>query len=136
MSLNGETTTTAEANSPVLERILNRVLRCSHRQLGRPITLDGESFAVCLDCGKRIAYDLRAFRTRRPYHEGGKPKTSLPPQQGPREPERGSRPRCDVPGSQVNTRRRKMLWGSVLAISLAFASFYLANQGHPRRNRI
>lgn len=46
---------------PLLQRILNRVFRCSHRHLGLPITLRGESFAACLDCGARVAYDLRSF---------------------------------------------------------------------------
>ena len=50
--------------APLLQRILNRVFRCSHRHLGLPITLRGESFAVCLDCGERVAYDLKLFGGR------------------------------------------------------------------------
>ena len=44
--------------------ILNRVVRCSHRHHGRPITPrgGGQSYAVCLDCGTRFAYDLKAMR--------------------------------------------------------------------------
>jgi hypothetical protein len=44
--------------------ILNRVVRCSHRHHSRPITPrgGGQSFAVCLDCGTRFAYDLNAMR--------------------------------------------------------------------------
>src|SRR5690348_16841504 len=49
------------AQRPLLQRILNRVFRCSHRHLGLPITLRGESFAACLDCGARVAYDLQSF---------------------------------------------------------------------------
>ena len=49
------------AQLPLLQRILNRVFRCPHRHLGLPITLRGESFAACLDCGARVAYDLRSF---------------------------------------------------------------------------
>ena len=50
-----------KAQLPLLQRILNRVFRCSHRHLGLPITLRGESFAACLDCGARVAYDLQSF---------------------------------------------------------------------------
>src|SRR3974390_1323835 len=44
--------------------ILNRVFQCSHRRQSRPITPrgGGQTYAVCLDCGTRVAYDLRAMR--------------------------------------------------------------------------
>jgi len=47
-----------------LQRILNRVFRCSHRHQSRPITPrgGGQAYAVCLDCGTRLAYDLKAMR--------------------------------------------------------------------------
>lgn len=47
-----------------LQGILNRVFRCSHRHQGRPITPrgGGQAYAVCLDCGTRLAYDLNAIR--------------------------------------------------------------------------
>ena len=43
-----------------LARILNRILRCSHQRQTRPITPrgGGQTYAVCLDCGMRLAYDL------------------------------------------------------------------------------
>lgn len=63
MDKKGHATVATASNGPVLERILNRVFQCSHRHLGRPMTLNGESFAQCLDCGRRVAYDLREFRT-------------------------------------------------------------------------
>ena len=63
MDKKGNATVATAPNGPVLERILNRVFQCSHRHLGRPMTLNGESFAQCLDCGRRVAYDLREFRT-------------------------------------------------------------------------
>ena len=51
-------------SDPWLLRILNRIFRCSHRRQGRPITPrgGGQSYAVCLDCGTRLAYDLNAMR--------------------------------------------------------------------------
>ena len=63
--------------------ILNRVVRCSHRRHSRPITPrgGGQSYAVCLDCGTRIAYDLNAMRVetsvpgnRRGHHASEKGK--------------------------------------------------------------
>jgi hypothetical protein len=47
-----------------LLRILNGVLRCSHQHQSRPITPrgGGQTYAVCLDCGTRLAYDLKAMR--------------------------------------------------------------------------
>ena len=47
-----------------LQGILNRVFRCSHRHQSRPMTPrgGGQAYAVCLDCGTRLAYDLNAIR--------------------------------------------------------------------------
>ena len=44
-------------------RILNRIFRCSHQRQTRPITPrgGGQTYAVCLDCGMRLAYDLSAM---------------------------------------------------------------------------
>jgi hypothetical protein len=43
-----------------LLRILNRIFRCSHQRQTRPITPrgGGQTYAVCLDCGMRLSYDL------------------------------------------------------------------------------
>lgn len=69
--------TGGHASSPILERIVNRVFRCSHRHQTRPITLRGETFAVCLDCGQRIAYDLQAMRGGAPA-QGDNPSPKIP----------------------------------------------------------
>jgi hypothetical protein len=47
-----------------LLRILNRIFRCPHQRQTRPITPrgGGQTYAVCLDCGMRLAYDLTAMR--------------------------------------------------------------------------
>ena len=47
-----------------LQRILNRVFRCSHRHQSRPITPrgGGRAFTVCLDCGTRLEYDLNTMQ--------------------------------------------------------------------------
>ena len=74
--------------------ILNRVVRCSHRRHSRPITPrgGGQSYAVCLDCGTRIAYDLNAMRVEtsvpgsslnRQTSERGKERVLDIPEDGP-----------------------------------------------------
>jgi hypothetical protein len=65
----GKITASGDGNRPILDRILNRVLRCSHRHQTRPITLKGETFAVCLDCGGRVAYSLDGLRAAMPVKE-------------------------------------------------------------------
>src|SRR5215469_669282 len=48
--------------------LVNRVVRCSHRRHSRPITPrgGGQSYAVCLDCGTRFAYDLNVMQVETP----------------------------------------------------------------------
>jgi DNA-directed RNA polymerase subunit RPC12/RpoP len=49
-------------------RLFEFLFGCSHRRLSRPVTptrqsgLDRQTYVVCLDCGKRLAYDLEAMR--------------------------------------------------------------------------
>ncbi len=33
------------------------LFRCWHRNLSRPFTLSGWTYEVCLNCGKKLAYD-------------------------------------------------------------------------------
>src|SRR5215469_10936186 len=74
--------------------LVNRVVRCSHRRHSRPITPrgGGQSYAVCLDCGTRIAYDLNAMRVEtsvpgssvnRPTSDRGKERVLDIPEDGP-----------------------------------------------------
>ena len=62
----GKITASGDANPPGLERILNRLLRCSHRHQTSPMTLKGETFATCLDCGGRVPYSLDGLRAGMP----------------------------------------------------------------------
>ena len=43
----------------VMTSVLNRIFQCSHRRQSRPITPrgGGQTYAVCLDWGTRLAYD-------------------------------------------------------------------------------
>ena len=65
----------------MIDSVLNLLFRCSHRRLTRPVTpvsrtgaMDGQTYVVCLDCGKQFAYDLRAMRIEGPLessHDSG-----------------------------------------------------------------
>jgi hypothetical protein len=53
----------------MIDSILNLMFRCAHRRLTRPLTPvskagvpHGETYVVCLDCGKQFAYDLKEMR--------------------------------------------------------------------------
>jgi hypothetical protein len=53
----------------MIDTLLNLIFRCSHRRLTRPVTPvskagvpHGETYVVCLDCGKQFAYDLNQMR--------------------------------------------------------------------------
>jgi hypothetical protein len=53
----------------MIDTILNLLFRCPHRRLTRPVTPvskggvpQGDTYVVCLDCGKQFAYDLKEMR--------------------------------------------------------------------------
>ena len=53
----------------MIDNVLNLLFRCSHRRLTRPVTPvsksgvpHGQTYVVCLDCGKQFAYDLHEMR--------------------------------------------------------------------------
>jgi hypothetical protein len=57
----------------VIDSVLNLLFRCSHRRLTRPVTPvsragqpHGETYVVCLDCGKQFSYDVREMRIGKP----------------------------------------------------------------------
>jgi hypothetical protein len=41
---------------------------CRHVQMGRPVTLGGETYRSCLGCGARRRFDVAGWRTRGPYY--------------------------------------------------------------------
>lgn len=130
----------AEADGPKLQKILNRVFRCAHRQQTRPITLRGECYAVCLDCGQRLAYDFQAMRfgasasgdgpsrpdaegetTRAPEVPVPKSVSSVPDPSGTAID--NSRPFRRTVGSMT----KEVLWLGVLAIGLTSGFLYWAD---------
>ncbi|MBZ5728898.1 MAG: hypothetical protein LAP87_28450 [Acidobacteriia bacterium] len=53
----------------MIDTVLNLLFRCAHRRLTRPVTPvsragvpHGETYVVCLDCGKQFSYDLQEMR--------------------------------------------------------------------------
>jgi hypothetical protein len=57
----------------MIDTVLNLLFRCPHRRLTRPVTPvskggvpQGETYVVCLDCGKQFAYDMQAMRVGKP----------------------------------------------------------------------
>lgn len=57
----------------MIDTFMNLVFRCSHRRLTRPVTPvsrdgkpHGDTYVVCLDCGKQFAYDLAQMAIGKP----------------------------------------------------------------------
>jgi hypothetical protein len=53
----------------MIDSILNLLFRCSHSRLTRPMTPvlktgrpHGDTYIVCLDCGKQFEYDLKTMQ--------------------------------------------------------------------------
>ncbi|HTT63240.1 MAG TPA: hypothetical protein VMG35_15405 [Bryobacteraceae bacterium] len=53
----------------MIDSVLNLLFRCPHKRLTRPLTpirMDGtphgDTYVVCLACGKQFAYDLKEMR--------------------------------------------------------------------------
>src|SRR6516162_7298945 len=134
-----------DENGAWLQRILNRVFRCSHRRQTRPMTPKGEdqAYAVCLDCGARIAYDLSAIRAEasapgsrlvRQTSEAGKEKLlDIPAQDSiPSAPERWQMLSRDL--SQFHREFGTTAVLGLLAIGLAGGLFYLLNHWAEPKN--
>lgn len=53
----------------MIDSLTNLLFRCSHTRLSRPVTpvarhgeAGGETYVVCLECGKRFSYDTQNMR--------------------------------------------------------------------------
>jgi len=72
----------------VIDSVLNLLFRCPHHRLTRPVTPvgkagqpHGETYVVCLDCGKQFSYDLEKMKVGKPLagsHETGVLPPDLP----------------------------------------------------------
>src|ERR1043166_9214085 len=59
----------------MIDSVVNLLFRCPHKRITRPITPvgkggvpHGDTYVVCLDCGKQFAYDLEKMRIDKPVH--------------------------------------------------------------------
>ena len=57
----------------MIDTLLNLLFRCAHRRLTSPLTPvskkgvpHGDTYVVCLDCGKQFHYDLKEMRMGKP----------------------------------------------------------------------
>jgi hypothetical protein len=57
----------------MIDTVANLLFRCAHRRLTSPLTPvskagvpHGETYVVCLDCGKQFPYDLAEMRIGKP----------------------------------------------------------------------
>ena len=57
----------------MIDSVLNLLFRCPHKRLTRPVTPvskagqpHGDTYVVCLDCGKQFSYDLKEMRVGKP----------------------------------------------------------------------
>jgi len=57
----------------MIDSVLNLLFRCSHQRMTRPITPvskagvpHGDTYVVCLDCGKQFTYDLKRMHIGKP----------------------------------------------------------------------
>ncbi len=148
MNRSGTITSASDETGPALQRILNRIFRCRHRQLGRPMTLRGECYVVCLDCGQRLEYDLKELRPTRPSAApsrvtaaANEEKRSQPPPKKKEEkiapiapppqghPKVQARPQPGSKQSPAPPRRFRfwkweLLWFGVFGVGLAFLGLY------------
>lgn len=96
----------------MIDSLLNLLFRCSHRRLTRPVTPvgkdgrpQGETYVVCLDCGKQFSYDLRAMRVGKPL---------------PTSPDHGVLP-PGMPGSN-KSKIKVALWASAVPVGMIIGS--------------
>lgn len=76
----------------MIDSIANLLFRCPHRRLTRPVTpvsragvAQGQTYVVCLDCGKQFAYDFEHMRIGKPLessHNGGVLHPDMPKPRG------------------------------------------------------
>jgi hypothetical protein len=52
----------------LLARSFGRLFGCRHSDMGRPVTLGGETYCVCLDCGARRRFDTDGWKMFGPYY--------------------------------------------------------------------
>ena len=107
----------------MIDSVVNLLFRCSHRRLTRPVTPvsragvpHGQTYVVCLDCGKQFSYDLAEMRVGRPLdssHDGGVLHPDMP---------------------QSNRKLKYALWASVPLAVIAGAILRNSKKPPPKKN--
>src|ERR1700704_6639211 len=90
----------------MIDTVINLLFRCAHRKLTRPVTpvskagvANGETYVVCLDCGKQFSYDLNAMRIGKVIDH--------------------SNDACVLPPNMPKPRGSKLKYGLLAAVPLA-----------------
>ena len=75
----------------MIDTVLNLLFRCAHRRLTRPVTPvskvgvpNGDTYVVCLDCGKQFPYDLKEMKIGKAAVRGHDAGVLPPNMPGPR----------------------------------------------------
>ena len=77
--------------NPMIDSVLNLLFRCPHKRLTRPVTPvtkagmpHGETYVVCLACGKQFSYDSKEMRIGKPLPKSADFGVLPPGMPGPR----------------------------------------------------
>ena len=69
----------------MIDSLFNLLFRCGHGSLSRPVKAlntmgkpEGDSYVVCLECGKQFGYDTAALQIGKPLPAGPAPDPRVP----------------------------------------------------------
>ena len=54
-----------EKTMDIFAAIIDFLFDCHHHQLSRVFTIDGQTYQVCCDCGRKFKYSLESMTTER-----------------------------------------------------------------------
>jgi len=103
----------------MIDSVLNLLFRCPHKRLTRPVTpisIDGkphgDTYVVCLACGKQFSYDLKEMRIGKALPSSADVGVLPPGMPGPRKSKIKMAVGLAVPigiviGSVLSSRRKK-----------------------------
>jgi len=102
----------------MIDSLVNLLFRCPHRRLTSPVTPvsrdgkpHGDTYVVCLDCGKQFSYDLTEMRVGKPLPSSSETGV-LPP---------------DMPGPH-HSKLKLAAMASILPIGIAVGSWLTAKR--------
>jgi hypothetical protein len=108
----------------MIDSIVNLIFRCPHKRLTIPVTPvsrdgkpHGDTYVVCLDCGKQFSYDLKEMRVGKPL---------------PTSPETGVLP-ADMPGPR-GSKLKLAIMASALPLGIAIGSLLTSKRQRTRKS--